>query len=292
MSWIEISFEAQKEQTSVWSDKLEALGAVSVSFYDAGSVPILEPKPGETPLWDCVKIVGLFPGADFSTTLVQALKKLLGQIPFQTAELAEQDWTRTWLEHFKPIQFGEKLWIVPSDTSLPEQVDAVIVSLDPGLAFGTGTHPTTALCLRWLDAHPPVNQMVMDYGCGSGILAIAALKLGAKEAIGIDYDPQALKATQENALRNDIPLTQLTICLPEKQPEDIKAQTILANILAQPLVSLAPTLTHYCAPGGNLVMSGLLTKQIEEVSAAYEPFFHIEAVEIEEEWALLWCIKR
>ncbi len=292
MSWVEISFETHQSQAQSWCDKLEALGAVSVSFYDAGTVPILEPLPGETPLWDAVKVVGLFMAADYTISLKASLQKLLGNIPFQATELAEQDWTRTWLEHFKPIQFGQKLWIIPSDSVPPEQDDAIIVKLDPGLAFGTGTHATTALCLRWLDANPPLNQTVIDYGCGSGILGIAALKLGADHVVGIDYDPQALIATHENCLRNEIPSSQLTICLPEKQPDDLQAQTVLANILAKPLISLVSVLTHHCAPNGNLVMSGLLTNQIDEVRAAYEPFFHIEAVQTEDEWALLWCIKR
>ncbi|MGD9592124.1 MAG: 50S ribosomal protein L11 methyltransferase [Candidatus Berkiella sp.] len=292
MSWVEISFETPQAQAQIWSDKLEALGAASVSFYDAGTTPILEPLPGETTLWHQVKVVGLFSQDDFNETIIHAIQKQLPHTPIQSAVLAEQDWTRTWLEYFKPIQFGEKLWIVPTDASAPEQKDAVIVRLDPGLAFGTGTHPTTALCLGWLDKNPPLNQTVLDYGCGSGILAIGALKLGAAHAFAIDYDPQALIATQENGLRNDIKANQLTVCLPENKPANLKAQTILANILAQPLISLSSVLTEHCTPGGNLVMSGLLVNQIDEVGAAYEPFFDIKDVQVQEEWALLYCIKR
>ncbi len=291
MSWLEISFEIHKSQAELYSEKLEELGAVSVSFFDAGEVPVLEPLPGTTPLWDKVKIVGLFPETAQINTVETAIHALLPQTIISIIPLAEQDWTRTWLEHFQPIQFGQKLWIIPSDSPLPEDKEAVVVKLDPGLAFGTGTHSTTALCLQWLDAHPPLNQTVIDYGCGSGILGIAALKLGANKVWAIDYDPQAIAATHENRQRNDLEVESLSALIPEEMPADLKAQTVLANILAEPLIQLAPVLQACCAIGGNLVMSGLLTKQIDAVRAAYEPWFSFEAIQTHEDWVLLWGIR-
>ncbi|MBS0287152.1 MAG: 50S ribosomal protein L11 methyltransferase [Proteobacteria bacterium] len=292
MSWIEISFETFKPQAQTFSDLLEELGAVSVSFFDASNQPILEPKPGKTPLWQKVKMVGLFP-ADFDTKpVLQALKNLLPNTSINQSTLAEQDWSRTWLEHFKPIQFGEKLWVIPSDSPPPEQTDAVIIKLDPGLAFGTGTHATTALCLRWLDAHPPLNQTVVDYGCGSGILGIGALKLGAQKVHAIDYDPQALTATLENRIRNEIVEDKLSVYLPEDAPKDLNAELILANILAEPLISLCPTFAALLNQDGNLVMSGLLTKQIEAVTSAYDALFIVREIQTEDEWALLWLVRK
>ncbi len=290
MSWIEISFETHQSQAQLYCDKLESLGAVSVSFYDAGITPILEPLPGTTPLWEKVKIVGLFTQTDFSQSIIQALQKLIPHTPIKQTTLQEQDWSRTWLEHFKPLQFGQKLWIVPSGTTIAQD-GAVMVNLDPGLAFGTGTHPTTALCLRWLDAHPPINQTVIDYGCGSGILGIAALKLGAKHVYAIDYDPQALCATQDNTERNAISQDAITVISPTQLPANLKADLLLANILAQPLIQLAPVFTSLCQPNSHLVMSGLLTHQVDAVKTAYADTFTVHEIQTEEEWALLWCIK-
>lgn len=291
MSWLEISFEIHKSQAEFYSEKLEELGAVSVSFFDAGEVPVLEPLPGTTPLWDKVKVVGLFPETIDIKSIEASIKSLLPQTIINITPLAEQDWTRVWLEHFHPIKFGQKLWVIPSDSPAPEDKNAVVVKLDPGLAFGTGTHSTTALCLQWLDAHPPINQTVIDYGCGSGILGIAALKLGAKKVWAIDYDPQAIAATQENRLRNDVAIESICALTPQELPIDLQAQTVLANILAEPLIQLAPVLQACCAVGGNLVMSGLLTKQIEAVRAAYEPWFSFEEVKTHEDWVLLWGVK-
>ncbi len=291
MSWIEIAFETPEAQAQIYSNRLEAMGAVSVSFYDAGVIPILEPLPGTTPLWDMVKVVGLFSEDCDSEKITRTLQQWLPDTVIQCQALEEQDWSRTWLAHFKPIQFGTKLWVIPSDSPLPEQDDAVVVKLDPGLAFGTGTHATTALCLRWLDANPPLSQTIIDYGCGSGILAIAGLKLGASQAIAIDYDPQALSATQENRLRNDIEAQKLSVMLPEEQTQMMQADTLLANILAEPLISLNEKLTSLLKSGGNLVMSGLLTKQIEAVSKAYEPWFTLQEIQTQEEWALIWLVK-
>lgn len=291
MAWLEVSCEVAIQETDHYSDLLESLGAVSISLYDAGNQPILEPAPGTTPLWDKLKIVGLFP-ADCNVDLLHQQLTAFLAVPYQLTPLAEQEWTRTWLEHFQPMRFGQKLWIVPEQTPLPSEVtaDAAIVRLDPGLAFGTGTHPTTALCLRWLDANPPRNKTVIDYGCGSGILGIAALKLGAQEVFAIDYDPQALTATQENAKRNDIDPTRLKTFAPEHFKAGA-AQVVLANILAEPLISLAPTLKDCCLSGGSIVMSGFLDTQLEKLKATYAPWFRFRKALFEEEWGLLEAIR-
>lgn len=292
MSWLELSFEIDKSIADFCSEKLETLGACSVSFFDAGNIPVLEPKPGATPLWNKVKIVGLFTDETNIEQVQKALKALLPDALFCLTTLEEQDWTRTWLQYFQPICFGRKLWIVPSDSPNPSDTDAVIVKLDPGLAFGTGTHPTTALCLQWLDEHPPFDQTVIDYGCGSGILAIAALKLGAQNAFAIDYDPQALTATLNNCQRNDISNNYITVHSPDNMPENLMATTIMANILAQPLIELAPKLQGLCASGGNIVLSGLLSKQLDAVRSAYAPWFSFEEPRVQEDWVLLWGIKK
>lgn len=287
MSWLEVSFEIPKILSEKCSEQLELLGALSVSFFDAGKTPILEPRPGETPLWDKVRIVGLFEDNVAINSIRETFEHFLPHVSLQISPLADQEWTRTWLEHFHAMQFGQNLWIIPSGSVLPEDKNATIVTLDPGLAFGTGTHPTTALCLKWLDAHPPKQQIVIDYGCGSGILGIAALKLGANQVWAVDYDPQALLASTDNAARNDISALQLITLPPQELPDSLKAQTILANILAEPLIKLASQLKEYCALGGNIVLSGLLTKQLDAVQAAYNPWFSFEQAQIQEDWVLL-----
>jgi ribosomal protein L11 methyltransferase len=268
MSWLRITLDTDHDHTDIVSEALEAAGAGAATLEDAGDQPILEPGPGETPLWQYVRVVGLFT-ADTDTT---ALSQQLGQqLPadimssLRIEPLEDRDWSRVWMERFTPMCFGERVWIVPSWCDAPD-AKAVNILLDPGLAFGTGTHPTTSLCLQWLDAHAPTGKSVMDYGCGSGILAIAAGKLGAHEVWAIDNDPQALQATRDNALRNQVRV-QLGL------PGQIPAQTfdlVIANILAGPLVELAPRLCALLKPGGQLVISGLLPEQQASMCAAYQ----------------------
>lgn len=292
MAWLEITFNIQERLANSAQDILEKCGALAVSFFDAGDVPILEPLPGSAPLWNHVKMVGLFPQETDVASLNQTFKAAFPEIDLTATPLPEQDWTRTYLEHFHPMQFGQKLWICPFEqTHLIQDEHAVIVTLDPGLAFGTGTHPTTALCLTWLDANPPTQQIVMDYGCGSGILGVASLCLGAKQVFAIDYDPQALVSTQENAKRNGFSDEQLIAFAPEDLPP-LLAQSVLANILAQPLITLAPTLAQHCAPGGNIVLSGLLSHQAESVMGAYLPWFNFHEPLEQEGWVLLSGIKK
>ncbi|MBT3308563.1 MAG: 50S ribosomal protein L11 methyltransferase [Gammaproteobacteria bacterium] len=292
MAWFQARFTTQQPSAESLSDLLMELGAASVTFEDAEDQPLLEPPPGATPLWDQVVVVGLFDDA-LDRTLIQ--QQILQQIPqdaaatLTLAPLEEQDWVRAWMDDFHPMQFGERLWIVPS-WSDPVDSDGVNILLDPGLAFGTGTHPTTALCLQWLDAHPPQGKRVIDYGCGSGILAIAAAKLGATQVDGVDLDPQALIATQDNAEKNQI--TTINSFLPDKFPKAAKADLLLANILAGPLEELAPMLSNHVISGGAIVLSGILSDQAEAVSHAYSHWFEMEPATLQEEWVRLSGVKR
>jgi ribosomal protein L11 methyltransferase len=272
-------------------DLLLELGALSTSLEDAGDHALLEPLPGETPVWPEAVVSGLFETDADADTLVLELSTQLG-IPAESIsreEVAERDWVRAWMDDFRPMRFGKRLWIIPTGYEPPDP-QAVNLLLDPGLAFGTGTHPTTALCLEWLDAHPPAGATVIDYGCGSGVLAIAALRLGARHAVGVDLDPQALVATRENARRNGIPDEQLPVCLPgdlRTEPADL----VMANILSGPLVDLAPVLSRLTRGGGRLILSGLLAEQIESVMAAYKDRFRMDAPACREGWALLGCTR-
>jgi ribosomal protein L11 methyltransferase len=248
---------------------------------------LLEPLPGETPLWEGeVKVVGLFEAQTNLRKIKQALTTLCSEENIAVSTLDDQDWTRTWLDHFQPISFGQRLWVCPTHHTIEVPPEAAVLKLDPGLAFGTGTHPTTALCLRWLDANPPLDEEVIDYGSGSGILGIAALLLGAKKVWAVDYDPQALVSTRENALRNDLTAEQIITVLPNDFGP-IQAKTILANILAEPLIELAPKLAEHALPGAKLILSGLLLSQADRVKEAYAPFFKFEDMQTEEGWVLL-----
>ncbi len=268
-AWRQVSFEIQAPRAGLAEAAFEACGAVSVTWGEAADTPaVLEPAPGQTRLWDRVRMVALFDADADPAVIRQTLTDALGALPSDWSEthLADQAWERAWLEHFKPLHCGGNLWVVPFDYDPPDPT-AVNIRLDPGLAFGTGTHPTTALCLEALAAHPPVDECVIDYGCGSGLLAIAALKLGARQVVAIDNDPQALIATQENAERNGVSARLVvgdpSLSLPV-------ADRVLANILAGVLEALAPTLTAALRPGGRLTLAGLLAEQSVSVRRAYD----------------------
>jgi ribosomal protein L11 methyltransferase len=272
-------------------DFLLELGALSTSLEDAGDHALLEPLPGETPVWPEAVVSGLFGDDTDAAILTLALAARLDIDPGRVTreDVEERDWVRAWMDDFRPMCFGERLWIVPTGYEPPDP-GAVNLLLDPGLAFGTGTHPTTALCLEWLDAHPPVDATAIDYGCGSGVLAIAALRLGARHCIGVDLDPQALVATRDNARRNGIPDEQLPVCLPEgleAEPADL----VMANILSGPLVELAPVLGRLVRPGGRLILSGLLAEQADTVAAAYRNTFKMAPPTLKDDWALLAGIR-
>ena len=264
-----------------------AAGALSVTLTDAADTPIFEPELNTTPLWPQVRISALFDANADRAAILHMLESELGAPapPGTFTEIADRAWEREWLADFHPMRFGRRLWICPHEQRVDAR-DATIVRLDPGLAFGTGTHPTTALCLEWLDGAALEGREVIDYGCGSGILAIAALKLGARRAFCIDHDPQALLATRENAQRNEVEGRVATMT-PEDAAALNPAPVVLANILASPLIELAPRLQRLTAPGGHLVLSGILTEQADAVAAAYRPWIEMEPAVRREDWVRL-----
>ncbi len=291
MPWIQLQIPADADNADQLEDLLMEMGADAVSMEDAADQPIFEPDPGTTPLWSDTRVTGLF---DADRDIDQICSELRDAWHRQTQQdlpeievtlVEDKDWERAWMDDFQPIRFGERLWIVPSWHTAPDP-DAANLMLDPGLAFGTGTHPTTALCLEWLNDTDVRQQQVIDYGCGSGILGLAALLLGADHVIGVDTDPQALEASRDNAGRNRINDEKLDLYLPGQEPETL-ADTLLANILAQPLISLVPTLAAKVKPGGNLVLSGILAHQARDVMVAYEPWFVMDEPAQREEWIRL-----
>lgn len=287
MPWLQVSIRIPRERSEAAERAFEAAGAVSVTLGDAEDHPVLEPAPGETPLWPEVVATGLFEADVDAQVVVTQLATALGlaQDAVTAVRLEDQDWECAWMADFHPMRFGTRLWICPSSHPPPDP-NAVNIDLDPGLAFGTGTHPTTALCLEWLDAHPPSGALVVDYGCGSGILAIAALKLGARRAWAVDIDPQALVATEANAAKNAIAPTNLYTVEPQGLPP-LKADLLMANILSGPLVELAPRLAALVRPGGRIVLSGILCEQAPAVLAAYEAWFAMRAPVERDGWVRL-----
>ncbi len=291
MPWLQLTFYSTKEDAENLAEMLNECGAAAVTMQDAADQPLYEPPPGTTPLWQLTNVVGLFDESFHAETILQQLTGLWqGDLPDYRSEILEdQVWERAWMDDFKPMRFGTRLWIVPSWSEPPEQ-DAVNILLDPGLAFGTGTHPTTRLCLEWLDAHDVTNLKVIDYGCGSGILAIAAALLGAESVIGVDNDPQALIATMENARRNSI--TQRITCYLPKEAPSSPVPLLLANILAGPLIELAPKLAALVMDNGNIVLSGILPEQAEAVATAYREWFDMQPAVIHDGWTRLEGVKR
>nr|WP_298718965.1 50S ribosomal protein L11 methyltransferase [uncultured Steroidobacter sp.] len=287
-----------------YEDALLAAGASSITLEDEGDDPVLEPLPGTTPLWPRVRVKALFEGdADrdeilriLDGELSGALREPLARIAFET--LADRAWEREWLKDFKPMRFGQRLWICPGGQQpdaeqLRTSASPVLIELDPGLAFGTGTHPTTALCLEWLDSAEVAGARVIDFGCGSGILAIAAAKLGAAEVLAIDIDPQALLATHDNAERNGVaPLISARLVDSKAESAEVPADILLANILAGPLESLAAVFAARVRAGGRLVMSGILRNQAEAVASTYAPWFDIAPVVVRDDWVRLDGVRR
>lgn len=292
MPWLQVRLAITPEQAETYEDALLEVGAVSVTFMDAEDQPIFEPDLGTTPLWSNTHLLALFEADTDETALLAHLQLLCGgALPEHHVErIEDQDWERSWMDGFQPMRFGQRLWIVPSWHAAP-QPDAVNLLLDPGLAFGTGTHPTTALCLEWLDSQKLDNCSVLDFGCGSGILAIAALLLGAPQAAGTDIDPQALEASRDNASRNGIDPARFPVYLPADLPQQ-PADVVVANILAGPLVSLAPQITALVKSGGRLALSGILAEQAEEVRAAYASAFDLEPTAVKDGWVRISGVKR
>ncbi|EGR3966711.1 50S ribosomal protein L11 methyltransferase [Vibrio cholerae] len=286
MPWIQIKLNATNDNAEAIGDMLmEETGAVSVTFLDAKDTPVFEPLPGETRLWGDTDVVALYE-ADMDTSLIlqqiKASNMLAEGFAHKVEQLEDKDWEREWMDNFHPMQFGRRLWICPSWREVPDP-QAVNVMLDPGLAFGTGTHPTTALCLEWLDNLDLSGKTVIDFGCGSGILAIAAIKLGAAKVIGIDIDPQALLASKDNAARNGVE-DQIDVYLPKDQPEGLVADVVVANILAGPLRELSPIIKGLLKPGGQLAMSGILDTQAESVAEFYRDDLELDPIAEKSEW--------
>ncbi|EJY0697604.1 TPA: 50S ribosomal protein L11 methyltransferase [Vibrio parahaemolyticus] len=286
MPWIQIKLNATNENAEQIGDMLmEETGALSVTFLDAQDTPVFEPLPGETRLWGDTDILALYDAeadTNFIIDQIKASNMLAENFAYKVEQLEDKDWEREWMENFHPMKFGERLWICPSWREVPEP-DAVNVMLDPGLAFGTGTHPTTALCLEWLESMDLSGKTVIDFGCGSGILAIAAIKLGAEKVIGIDIDPQALLASKDNAERNGV-AEKLEVYLPQNQPEGLIADVVVANILAGPLRELAPIIKGLVKPNGALAMSGVLDTQAGDVASYYRDELHIDPIVEQSEW--------
>lgn len=300
MPWLEITLHCPAREESRVEQALNELGALSVTLTDAADSvneqAILEPGVGETPLWDQVVVSALFDIDTKPELILHALEALAPMIDTASADIRrveDQDWQRAWMDQFKPMRFGTRTFIVPWDHPIPEEADtpqAAVIRLDPGLAFGSGTHPTTSLCLQWLDAMDLRGQAVLDFGCGSGILAIAALKLGAASAVGVDNDPQALIASQDNALRNDV-AARFSVHAPQDEPQH-SYPVVVANILAIALISLAPLLSSRVQPGGRIALSGILKGQEDEVAQRYAEWFDELRCTFEEDWVRVDGVRR
>jgi len=289
MPWLELSLRCRAADEARVETALEDLGALSVSLMDAADAEneqaILEPGVGETPLWPEVTLLALFEHDTNEALLLHALEAYDDRIDLGSAqfrEVADQDWERAWMDQYVPMQFGMRTWIIPWNMEAPTEAEAgVIVRLDPGLAFGSGTHPTTSLCLAWLDSLALAGKDVLDFGCGSGILALAALKLGAAHAVGVDNDPQALAASIDNAERNGVG-ERLRVFLPDDEPV-AAYPVVVANILASALDALAETLAARVVTGGVIALSGILHGQEDALLERYAPWFErLEATQLDD----------
>ena len=288
MAWQQLHLQCEKANVDLAEALLLEAGALSIALDDAGDQPLFEPLPGESPLWDEVILTGLF-DANADNGSRHALEQLSNEIGVEVnasrlwlTAVADKDWEREWMSHYNPIECANDLWIVPNWLT-PPNPKATNIIMDPGLAFGTGYHATTRLCLDWLTEQDLDNKIVIDYGCGSGILGVAALLLGAKQVYAVDIDPQAVLATNQNAARNHIE-GQLQAFL----PDDFRAfctehnlagvDVMVANILAKPLISLAPYFATLVGSRARLVLAGLIESQTEQVTAAYSPYFAMDAI--------------
>lgn len=283
MPWLQIKARITNAEAAQMEHLFQSVGALSVTLLDAEDEPVFQLDPDTTPLWQQTMLCALFeddadPDALIAT--ITAASRLL-ESDLLAEKIADQDWERAWMSDFRPMRFGERLWVCPSWSEPPEP-DAVNIMLDPGLAFGSGTHPTTALCLAWLDSQQLINKSVIDYGCGSGILAIAAALLGANRVIAVDNDPQAVTASGNNRDINGISAELMTVHLPGEA--NAPADIVVANILSGPLAELTPVLTSLTKPGGKLILSGVLSEQTQTLMASYEPYFAMQAPVIQDEW--------
>ena len=288
--WLQIEFSLPGDDTPRAETLLNSLGALSVTILDAGDEPLLGPAPGSTPVWEQTTVRALLPLDANRSSLKKQLAAELECSHFHSEIIKDQDWERAWMDDFKAMRFGKRLWVCPSWLEPPEP-DAINLMLDPGLAFGTGTHATTALCLEWLDANPPIDLTLIDYGCGSGILSLAALKLGAKKVRAVDIDELALQASRANAINNKIPSSILLLSQPE-QLENTPVDLVMANILCGPLIELAPSMVDKIKFGGSIILSGILKDQAEQITHAYQHWFESLILKELDGWILLHGLNR
>lgn len=290
MTWLQIKFQVSAQESEKLIDLLDGKGALAVTLQDAGNQPLYEPTPGTVLIWDNVFVTALFEvNTDIQKIIATLQHHFHTPLHYSLHYLEEQDWEQTWMNDFQSMKFGERLRIVPSyqKSSAPSPYEVI---LDPGLAFGTGTHPTTALCLEWLDKNINEPFTVIDYGCGSGILGIAAIKLGASVVYAVDNDPQAITATQNNAAQNNLSSSELLTLFPE-QVNEIRADVLIANILANPLLELSSHFAKLVKQGGRIVLSGILLEQATRIIEAYQQWFRIQEVVKKEEWVRIDGIK-
>jgi ribosomal protein L11 methyltransferase len=286
MSWQQLILLTDREHAEIVESALTEFGSLSVTIEDAGDEPLFEPGPGELPVWANLRMTGLFKEDTDMDLVVSEMQRSVQFLSVERTErLDDRDWEREWMTHFEPMKFGERLWICPTWCDVPEP-DGIVIMLDPGLAFGTGTHATTALCLEWLDRHDLSGMTVIDYGCGSGVLAIAASLLGSGKVVAVDNDPQALQATRNNATSNQIATDRLEISSPELCNK-AQVDVLVANILAGPLIELAPRFASLLKPDGKIVLSGILKQQCQDIEMTYSPFFNLDKPISRGDWICL-----
>lgn len=297
MPWVQLTLSSSPENSEFLEDMLLLCGAGAVSMLDGADQPVFEPIKGTTPLWQDTQVMGLFEADTDADALLDYLcngwKATFANAPFPNYKLEileDKDWERQWMDRFEPLKFGSRLWVCPSWKPVPDPM-AVNLMLDPGLAFGTGSHPTTALCLQWIAEQDWQGKTVIDYGCGSGILAIGAMLMGAKRVLGVDNDTQALTATKDNAQRNGIAAQAIPVFLPENTPKEA-VDVMLANILAGPLIDMAAHLAELTKARGLITLSGILEQQADAVVKAYSPWFDMHTVASKDEWVRIDGIKR
>lgn len=292
MTWNQLTFITTGDKSNELAEHLSFVGALAVTLKDAGDEPIFEPEANRA-LWSRTIVVGLFDeGCDINNILNQLLIFYPnGQLPDHHIDtLEDNDWERSWMDYYEPINYGHNLWVIPSWCNVIDET-ATNIKLDPGLAFGTGSHETTTLCLNWLAENPPVDQRIVDFGCGSGILAIAGLKLGAKQALGIDISDQALEASRHNASLNQINDSDFILQL-SLSDESVKYDLVIANILANPLLTLADKIAGLCKSKGSIVLSGILNEQVDLIQEKYAQWFGDFNVESKGDWARVVGIRK
>jgi len=292
MPWQQLKIQLASNKVENLEQQLLELGALSFTYQDAKDQPVFQKEPGSTPLWENTFLLCLFESSTPLGETVAWLREhpdVADNSDIELNLLEDEDWERCWMDNFQAMQFGKKLWICPSWQTPPDP-NAVNIMLDPGLAFGSGTHATTALCLRWLEQLDLRDKVVIDYGCGSGVLALAAALLGASTVYAIDNDPQAIQATRDNQLRNHLPATVIQPLLPEQLPE-LEADLLVANILAEPLQQLASTFHKLLKPGGAIALSGILQEQVDELMPSYGKYFDMDPPVLDQEWVRLTGIK-